>query len=277
MEICKKGKSAFIILNRINPKNLLTQYHKYYLIRTIEDYKYELNCKGNQLNLLKLTKEESAIRKLIITEVETYIQLWKYIESEYPEINRIKNLVKIIIQTELKVKETWHRIESCGIMKQSLHRIYSLYLELVHGDYIQSNHLHLITKEIERNNKNLNLDVLDLTSLNETNTPLIFLSAESKDMGNICRINATFSQIFGYIPSDIIGTSINSIISLIHKGHNDMYLLDIVEKQSDKTHMLDLFFMKHRNGYVVPTKMKIRIVNSLGENSQFLKIGRAHV
>lgn len=271
VEVCKKGRSALVILKKIRPQQLWAEFYRYRLVRIIEDLEYQSDKSGQERNLLKLMKEEAVILKLLESEGESYVRLWNYVGTEMPEVSRVEELVVKIIEMEEKVKASWARIESFGILKPSLYKSYINYLENVHGDYVASNRLRIIQQELHRNsNKDSNFAGLDLNTFHEMKTPMFFASAELKDMGVIQRGNAAFSQLFGYLPSEVAGLPMERMLSNVYKPYNKPLMMNLVDSHLLHQYKNKFVFGKRKGGHVFPAKMKVRKIISLSDDAQLV-------
>jgi len=271
MEICKKTKSATALLKSIKTTKLWNTFWQQRMLKLMEDLQYDSDRKGREYLYLKLLKEESSLKNLLINEADLYQELWAYVSVDLPVIDKIESLVRKIIRIQAEVKTAWDKIESYNLSIPSLYRLYSHYLELVKGDTFYANKLRNIQQDINRTNKKKDCFTgFDLAAFREVCTPLLFASAEIKDLGIIQRINAPFSQITGYLQANISGQSLENIFSKIYKDCFTNYLVQMADSTEQNLYSKTTIFAKHANGYIFHAIMRIRRVTLLGQDAQFI-------
>lgn len=271
MEVCKKTKSAMVLLKSLHAKETWLEFYHYMLYKMNEDFKYNMDQKGRELLYLRLMKEHRTLRESLLAECEVAAKLWDYVLTDFPDIGVVEALVVRTIELENSTKEIWRRIESYNLPISSIYKDYILYKELIHGDLANANKLRGIQRELEKNLGSSNsMIALDMDFFQDMSAAVLFVSAEVKNIGTIQKVNCAFTRLLGYLPKMVVDAKMEFLLSRLYRPYNNAYLHGMISVQGNFARSKEILFVKHKSGYVFPVKAKMQQVSLIGQDAQIM-------
>jgi len=98
-------------------------------------------------------------------------------------------------------------------------------------------------------------------------TAVVIVSGSRDSLGNVLNGNRAISLIFGYMPQELLGNSINKIMpSLFAKRHNEMMIAHFVSGKNKVLKKERNLFGMHKDGSLLPMRLMVKICPQLDNN-----------
>ncbi len=151
--------------------------------------------------------------------------------------------------------------------------LYALFQKHVMEDEIGAFESFLLVKRQEesRSIAKRGWDEADTKYGADSNTAVIILSGNRKNIGTIVNANHEIGKLLGYQKNELVGENIAVIMPEIMGAHHNLYLENYFERHDQSNEVSEkLIFPQHAKGYIVPCLDLVRLVPNLDSGVQFL-------
>jgi PAS domain S-box-containing protein len=186
---------------------------------------------------------------------------WRELTEENPDTKKLQSLGSSITNIIEDSRKQFEKLNDINPNHTRCLEIYGYFLKDVVND---ENNGQRILDKCTKLNKSFSKAVEDIGKYDEnSDTCIITVSGNYKNMGTIINVNNEISSLLGYKKNEVIGEKVESLMPKIFSDNHQRLLMRYFNKPTNTLNIIRTVYAMNKKGYVIPCSLTAKILPSL--------------
>jgi PAS domain S-box-containing protein len=218
----------------------------------------------------KYRRMQRKFRSKILESAEIYARWWDLLQESSPAFPIFAELGITLLNCVEFVKKLWNRIKHSAVIPKDAFSLYVLFCENLEADPEKARRLR---QKYGNENVKAIRDDFTMAGYSENGECIVSVSAKKDTVGDVIGCNKAFSQVTGYVTTELLGKKLTKVIpSVYQKAHDEAFkrcsaMIEYGEKCESWSKST---YIQMKSGYIVPVKIRVIDFPHFANNSVFI-------